>query len=109
VEKTCRPAIPKASQRTLAVAARSPIDHHAFVGRGTAPADHFLLKAEHPRLKSFDVTHEGWARYIAAGVPVIDTSTGNQADPSALEAGSDQRSSCGHTEGADVGTTGGSE
>ena len=48
-----------------------------------------VTKAEHQRLKPFDATHEGWARYIAAGVPVIDTSTGNQADLSALEAGSD--------------------
>jgi hypothetical protein len=48
-----------------------------------------VTKAEHQRLKPFDATHEGWARYIAAGVPVIDTSTGNQADLSALEVGSD--------------------
>jgi hypothetical protein len=48
-----------------------------------------VTKAEHQRLKPFDATHEGWARYIAAGVPVIDTSTGNHADLSALEAGSD--------------------
>ena len=48
-----------------------------------------VTKAEHQRLKPFDATHQGWARYIAAGVPVIDTSTGNQADLSALEAGSD--------------------
>jgi hypothetical protein len=48
-----------------------------------------VTKAEHQRLKPFDPTHEGWARYIAASVPVIDTSTGNQADLSALEAGSD--------------------
>jgi hypothetical protein len=48
-----------------------------------------VTKAEHQRLKPFDATHEGWARYIAAGVPVIDTSTGNKADLSALEAGSD--------------------
>ena len=45
-----------------------------------------VTKAEHQRLKPFDATHEGWARYIAAGVPVIDTSTGNHADLSALEA-----------------------
>jgi hypothetical protein len=48
-----------------------------------------VTKAEHQRLKPFDATHEGWARYIAASVPVIDTSTGNQADLSALDAGSD--------------------
>jgi hypothetical protein len=47
-----------------------------------------VTKAEHQRLKPFDATHAGWARYIAAGVPVIDTSTGNQGDLSALEAGS---------------------
>ena len=29
-------------------------------------------KAEHQRLKPFDASHVGWARYIAAGVPVID-------------------------------------
>jgi hypothetical protein len=39
-----------------------------------------VTKAEHQRLKPFDATHEGWARYIAAAVAVIDTSTGNQAD-----------------------------
>jgi hypothetical protein len=48
-----------------------------------------VTKAEHQRLKPFDATHQGWARYIAAGVPIIDTSTGNQADLSVLEAGSD--------------------
>ena len=48
-----------------------------------------VTKAEHQRLKPFDATHEGWARYIAASVPVVDTSTGNDADLSALEAGSD--------------------
>jgi hypothetical protein len=39
--KTCRPAIPKASPRTLAVAARSALGHPVHVGRGTAPADPF--------------------------------------------------------------------
>lgn len=39
-----------------------------------------VTRAEHQRLKPFDATHEGWARYIAADVAVIDTSTGTRAD-----------------------------
>jgi hypothetical protein len=31
-----------------------------------------VTKAEHQLPKPFDATHEGWARYIAAGVPVIE-------------------------------------
>jgi len=48
-----------------------------------------VTRAEHQRLKPFDATREGWARYIAADVAVIDTSTGTQADLSALETGFD--------------------
>jgi len=48
-----------------------------------------VTRSEHQRLKPFDATREGWARYIAADVAVIDTSTGTQADLSALETGFD--------------------
>jgi hypothetical protein len=48
-----------------------------------------VTRAEHQRLKPIDATHEGWARYIAADVEVIDTSTGTRADLSALEIGFD--------------------
>jgi hypothetical protein len=44
-----------------------------------------VTRAEHERLKPFDTTHEGRARYIAADVAVIDTSTGTRADLSALQ------------------------
>jgi hypothetical protein len=44
-----------------------------------------VTRAEHERLKPFDTTHEGRARYIAADVAVIDTSTGTRADLSTLQ------------------------
>jgi len=48
--------------------------------------------AEDPWVNTRDATQEGWARYIAADVAVIDTSTGTRADLSALETALDGRS-----------------
>jgi hypothetical protein len=39
-----------------------------------------VTKAEHDLLTPFDRTHEGWARYLAAGVVVLDMATGEPVD-----------------------------
>jgi hypothetical protein len=45
-----------------------------------------VTRTEHKRLQPFDKTHQGWDRYIAANIQVVDTSTGNMADLRALAA-----------------------
>lgn len=37
-----------------------------------------VTKEEHDKLTPFDRTHKGWDRYRAAGIEVIDTSTGDR-------------------------------
>lgn len=39
-----------------------------------------VTRAEHARLSPFDKTHTGWDRYEAAGIEVIDMSTGESLE-----------------------------